>query len=40
MVAGLLNVLVIYDAYAGPVFPRPDEKEEKPPPADEGRSSA
>jgi len=26
MVAGLLNVLAIYDAFAGPVFPEPDEK--------------
>ncbi len=26
MVAGLLNVLAIYDAYAGPVFISPEEK--------------
>ena len=32
MVAGLLNVLVIYDAFAGPVFTSPDEKKDKPPP--------
>ena len=32
MIAGLLNVLVIYDAYAGPVFVSPDEKKNKPPP--------
>ncbi len=25
MVAGLLNILVIYDAYAGPAFPLPEE---------------
>jgi len=33
MIAGLLNILVIYDAFAGPVFTPPDEKEEqdKPP---------
>lgn len=28
MVAGLLNVLAIYDAWAGPVFARPAKKEE------------
>jgi hypothetical protein len=32
MVAGLLNVLAIYDAYAGPVFVLPDEQKDKPPP--------
>lgn len=31
MVAGLLNVLVIYDAFAGPVFTAPSEKKDKPP---------
>jgi hypothetical protein len=31
MVAGLLNVLVIYDAFAGPVFTAPNEKNDKPP---------
>ena len=28
MVAGLLNVLAIFDAYAGPMIPAPDEKKE------------
>lgn len=34
MVAGLLNILVIYDAYAGPVSAASDDREEtgKPPP--------
>jgi hypothetical protein len=32
MVAGLLNVLVIYDAYAGPVFLTREQKGDKPPP--------
>lgn len=33
MIAGLLNVLAIYDAYAGPVFVLPDEnRNQKPPP--------
>jgi hypothetical protein len=31
MIAGLLNVLAIYDAYAGPVLVRTDERDEKPP---------
>ena len=31
MIAGLLNVLAIYDAYAGPVIAVPDEEQEKPP---------
>ena len=35
MVAGLLNVLAIYDAFAGPVLLRPDERSDKPPPEDE-----
>ena len=30
MVAGLLNVLVIYDAFAGPVLPVPKEDEDEP----------
>ncbi|MEQ8790585.1 MAG: hypothetical protein RIC55_30085 [Pirellulaceae bacterium] len=35
MIAGLLNVLAIYDAYAGPVVAsEEDEDEEKPPPDD------
>lgn len=29
MVAGLLNLLAIYDAYAGPAFVLPDEEEQK-----------
>jgi hypothetical protein len=29
MVAGLLNVLVIYDAFAGPLIPAPDEQRKK-----------
>jgi hypothetical protein len=37
MIAGLLNILVIYDAYAGPVFiVHEDQKKNKPPPAEEG----
>ncbi len=34
LVAGLLNVLAIYDAFAGPVVPAPEEEEDKerPPP--------
>jgi hypothetical protein len=32
MIAGLLNVLAIYDAYAGPVFVVPGEQKDKPPP--------
>jgi hypothetical protein len=32
MIAGLLNLLAIYDAYAGPVLAAPDEKGDKPPP--------
>jgi hypothetical protein len=32
MIAGLLNVLAIYDAYAGPVIAVPSEKSDKPPP--------
>ena len=34
MVAGLLNVLAIYDAYAGPFLPDPDDEKDKPPPGD------
>ena len=30
MIAGLLNVLAIYDAWGGPVFPPPAKKEEEP----------
>lgn len=32
MVAGLLNMLAIYDAFAGPVFPQPEEKQRRGPP--------
>ncbi len=32
MIAGLLNVLAIYDAYAGPFVPEPDSNKRKPPP--------
>lgn len=32
MVAGLLNMLAMYDAFAGPALPEPDEKKDKPPP--------
>jgi hypothetical protein len=36
LVAGLLNVLAIYDAFAGPVLPAPEEeKKDRPPPEDE-----
>lgn len=37
MVAGLLNILAIYDAFAGPVFPK-DEKDRGPPGEDEDES--
>ncbi|MBW3599941.1 MAG: hypothetical protein KY475_22050 [Planctomycetes bacterium] len=30
MVAGLLNILAIYDAFAGPVLPAPKEEDESP----------
>ena len=32
MVAGLLNMLAIYDAFAGPVFPQPEDKPKRGPP--------
>ena len=32
MIAGLLNMLAIYDAFAGPVFPQPEEKKKRGPP--------
>ena len=35
MVAGLLNMLAIYDAFAGPVFPQPEEKKKRGPPKEE-----
>jgi hypothetical protein len=40
LVAGLLNVLAIYDAYAGPFLPAPDEEKEKKdrPPPDQEKS--
>ena len=31
-IAGLLNMLAIYDAFAGPVFPQPEEKKKRGPP--------
>lgn len=34
MVAGLLNVLVIYDAFAGPMFPQPEVRDKGPPSRD------
>ena len=34
MIAGLLNMLAIYDAFAGPVFPQPEENQRRGPPAD------
>jgi hypothetical protein len=38
MIAGLLNVLAIYDAYGGPVIVRLDEQEEEEPPDSGGRA--
>lgn len=38
LVAGLLNVLAIYDAYAGPVLPAPEEEKDHPPPDDEKKT--
>ena len=32
MIAGLLNVLAIYDAYAGPLVMMHDEESDRPPP--------
>ena len=46
MVAGLLNILAIYDAFAGPVFIKPEEKDKKrkkeraPPGEDDGASES
>ncbi len=37
VIAGLLNVLAIYDAYAGPFVPAPEEEKDKPPPDDEDK---
>jgi hypothetical protein len=39
MIAGLLNVLAIYDAYAGPVFPV-ENKDKRPPPTAEPRQES
>lgn len=39
MIAGLLNMLAIYDAFAGPVFPQPDEKQQRGPPAKGAKKS-
>jgi hypothetical protein len=39
MIAGLLNVLAVYDAYAGPFVPEPDETVQKPPPSDDSPSA-
>ncbi len=38
MIAGLLNVLAIYDAYAGPMVVTSDEQSDKPPPEDQDDS--
>jgi len=35
MVAGLLNILAIYDAYAGPVVATPEETDKPPPDSDD-----
>ena len=40
MIAGLLNMLAIYDAFAGPVFPQPDEKKKRGPPSSKSADSA
>lgn len=39
MVAGLLNMLAIYDAFAGPVFPQPEEKKKRGPPENEASTA-
>lgn len=39
VVAGLLNVLAIYDAYAGPVTAVPEEESEKPPDKDKEKKN-
>ena len=38
MIAGLLNVLAIYDAYAGPMIVTSEEQSDKPPPDDQDDS--
>jgi hypothetical protein len=40
MVAGLLNMLAIYDAFAGPVFPQPEEKKKRGPPSKQAQTAA
>ena len=35
MVAGLLNILAVYDAFAGPVFPQPEDKQKRAPPGND-----
>ena len=40
MVAGLLNMLAIYDAFAGPVFPQPEDKQKRGPPDKDGDKSS
>ncbi len=39
MIAGLLNVLAIYDALAGPVFTTPEGSDNRPPPEDDEKST-
>ena len=39
MIAGLLNILAIWDAYAGPVISEPGSGKERGPPKDEGKST-
>jgi len=38
MIAGLLNILAIYDASCGPMILVPEEQSEKPPPKDKKKS--
>lgn len=40
MVAGLLNMLAIYDAFAGPVFPQPEDKQKRGPPGKDEEQDA
>lgn len=40
MIAGLLNMLAIYDAWGGPAYSTPAKKEEDDPPAGEGDQEA
>lgn len=39
VIAGLLNVLVIYDAYSGPMIVTADEKSDKPPPGEDEKGA-